>query len=266
MYKKKIMQFIVICVFFIFLVLFSYSLYHIVKWKSDSNYSFEQIEMINKVVTIEENNDGEILSSEHNHDNPYWDFIKYDLISVNFNELKSINSDVVGWIQVAGTNINYPIVQANDNDFYLNHSFDKTTNEAGWVFMDYRNNVGSFDKNTIIYAHSRLDNSMFGTLRNVLSNGWLSNSDNYVIKLSTESENTLWQVFSVYRIPTTSDYLSVEFSSLGFSNFINTIVGRSQYNFNTNVSDSDRILTLSTCYDDNSKLVIHAKLIKRQDR
>ena len=83
-----------------------------------------------------------------------------------------MNSDVVGWIQVAGTNINYPIVQSNDNDFYLNHSFDKSINGAGWVFMDYRNNPSSFDKNTIIYAHSRVDGSMFHTLRNVVKESW----------------------------------------------------------------------------------------------
>ena len=240
-------------------------MYGIVKWKIDSNHSLEQVEAINDVVKVESVFDGDVVPSDVDESNPYWDFIKTDLINVNFDELKKMNSDVVGWIQVAGTNINYPIVQSSDNDFYLNHSFDKSINGAGWVFMDYRNNPSSFDKNTIIYAHSRLDNSMFGTLKNVLSNGWLSDSSNYIIKLSTESENSLWQVFSVYRIPTTSDYLKVEFSNLGFSNFINMIIDRSQYDFNTSVSDSDKILTLSTCYDNNNKLVMHAKMIKYQE-
>ena len=58
-------------------------------------------------------------------------------------ELKKINNDVRGWIQVNGTNINYPFVQTNNNDFYLKHSFDKSYNSSGWIFLDYRNNINN---------------------------------------------------------------------------------------------------------------------------
>ena len=136
-----------------------------------------------------------------------------NLINVDFDELKKINSNTKGWIQVNGTNINYPFVQAKDNKYYLIHSFDKSYNNAGWVFLDYRNNINSLSKNTIIYAHGRLDTTMFGSLKNILKSGWLNNTNNYVVKLSTETENTLWQVFSVYNIPTTSDYIKTEFKS-----------------------------------------------------
>ena len=74
------------------------------------------------------------------------------------------------------SNINYPVVQTNNNDFYLNHSYNKSYNEAGWVFMDYRNN-NIMNKNTIIYAHSRVDGSMFHTLRNTLDEKWFNNRD-----------------------------------------------------------------------------------------
>ena len=108
---------------------------------------------------------------------------------------------------------------------------------------------------------------MFGSLKNILTSSWIKNTDNYVVKLSTEYENTLWQVFSVYRIPTTSDYVKISFSSDDeYSNFINLIKNRSQHNFNTNVEVSDRILTLSTCYNNDDKVVLHAKLIKREPR
>ena len=124
-------------------------------------------------------------------------------------KLENTNKDIVGWIQVNGTNINYPFVQTKDNDYYLNHSFNKDYNQAGWVFLDYRNNVNSFDKNTIIYAHSRLDKTMFGSLKNLLKSNWYENKNNHIIKLSTKNQNTLWQVFSVYHVPTTSDYLKI---------------------------------------------------------
>ena len=131
----------------------------------------------------------------------------------------------------------------------------------------YRNDINTLNKNTIIYAHGRLDVTMFGSLKNILDNGWLDNSANYVVKLSTEKENTLWQVFSVYRIPTTNDYIKVNFdSNLEFKNWALMLMNRSFHNFNTNISENDNVLTLSTCYNDEEKVVLHAKLIKKETR
>ena len=194
----------------------------------------------------------------------YWEYVQMNLIDVDFNDLKNINPSTIGWIQVNGTNINYPFVQTNDNKYYLNHSFNKSKNSAGWVFMDYRNNISVLDKNTIIYAHGRLDNTMFGSLKNILTSGWLNNKNNYIVKLSTEYENNLWQVFSVYKIKTTNDYLQISFiSNESFLEFTNKLIKRSNFNFNTKVNENDKILTLSTCYNEKEKVVLHAKLIKR---
>ena len=66
------------------------------------------------------------------------------------------------------TNINYPVVQTNDNEYYLGRAFDKSKNDAGWVFMDYRNDVNNLSDNTIIYGHGRLDKTVFGSLKNAL--------------------------------------------------------------------------------------------------
>ena len=107
-----------------------------------------------------------------------------NLLNVDFTELKNINSNTKGWIQVNGTNINYPFVQANDNNYYLTHSYDNSYNSAGWVFMDYRNNVENLSKNTILYAHGRLDTTMFGSLRNITKSKWFNDSNNYIVKTS----------------------------------------------------------------------------------
>lgn len=191
-----------------------------------------------------------------------------NLINVDFKELKKTNSDVKGWIQVNGTNINYPFVQAKDNDYYLKRALDKTYNEAGWIFLDYRNNIDLLDKNNILYGHGRLDNTMFGSLKNILKSNWYKNSDNYIIKLSTEKANTMWQVFSVYHIPTTSDYLQTKFNSdEEYMKFLKMLYKRSEYDFKINFSKEDKILSLSTCYNnDKERVVMHAKLIKIQNR
>lgn len=244
------------------------SLFNIIKWKIEAKTTNNQIETAQKVVKpveIIDNDKIEIIEQEKVPlDDPYWEYVQMNLIDVDFNDLKNINPSTIGWIQVNGTNINYPFVQTNDNKYYLNHSFNKSKNSAGWVFMDYRNNISVLDKNTIIYAHGRLDNTMFGSLKNILTSGWLNNKNNYIVKLSTEYENNLWQVFSIYKIKTTNDYLQISFiSNESFLEFTDKLIKRSNFNFNTKVNENDKILTLSTCYNEKEKVVLHAKLIKR---
>lgn len=247
------------------------SIFNIIKWKIDSNKTNNEITNIQENINVEEIQDTEnteIIEPviEVPKENPYWDYINMNMINVDFSDLKRTNPDVVGWLKVNGTNINYPFVQSSDNDYYLTHSFNKSYNGGGWVFLDYRNN-GTNNKNTIIYAHGRSDKTMFGTLKNVLNSGWLNNTNNYVIKISTETENSLWQIFSVYRIPTTSDYLQTNFNDeTEYQNFLDMIKDRSSHNFDTNVASTDNILTLSTCYNNSDKMVVHAKLIKKESK
>ena len=108
---------------------------------------------------------------------------------------------------------------------------------------------------------------MFGSLKKALNKSWLSNTNNHVVKLSTLYENTLWQVFSIYHIKTTNDYIETTFNSDSkYLEFLTMLKDRSVYDFNTGLSSSDKILTLSTCYNNQEKLVMHAKLIKREKR
>lgn len=259
--------------FFILLIciaLLIYSGIQILNWFKDTNKIKDEMTQINEVVTITEissEENTEIIETKEEKSSPYYDYIKMDLIDVDFKELKNVNSDTKGWIKVNGTNINYPFVQTNNNDYYLNHSITKQRNSAGWVFMDYRNSINSFNKNTIIYAHARVNQYMFGTLKSTLKSNWLNNTNNHVIKLSTEKQNTLWQVFSVYHIPTTNDYIQTTFyNNDEFLEFVTMLQNRSIHKFNTTVNKNDKILTLSTCYGSNEKLVVHAKLIKYSNK
>ena len=113
--------------------------------------------------------------------NDYWDYMNVPFMNVDFNELLKKNPDTVGWIKVEGTKVNYPVVQASDNNYYLSHAFNKTANQGGWIFADYRVNFKDFGKNTIIYGHNMNNKTMFGSIPNMLYNGYLSNSSNYYI-------------------------------------------------------------------------------------
>ena len=194
--------------------------------------------------------------------NDYWDYMNVPFMNVDFNELLKKNPDTVGWIKVEGTKVNYPVVQASDNNYYLSHAFNKTANQGGWIFADYRVNFKDFGKNTIIYGHNMNNKTMFGSIPNMLYNGYLSNSSNYYIKISTPTSNTVWKVFSVYTIEPEVYYLKTNFRTEPYDKFLNTLKGRSVYDFGIDVTTDDKILTLSTCDNTGTKRVaVHAKMI-----
>ena len=225
--------------------------------ESTDIYKVEEGTLYN-IETIEENNYG----------SQYWKYLQTPLSEVDFTELLKENSDTVGWIIVHDTNINYPVVQTNDNDYYLNHAYDKTSNSAGWVYADFRDNFNVFSKNMVIYGHGRKDKIMFGSLTRALDKKWYTKQENQIIQLSTLKYNTMWQIFSIYTIPAESYYIMTDFESNSeYAAFLGEMLNRSIYNFNVNLSTDDKILTLSTCYNDNGiRLVVQAKLVKLQER
>ncbi|MBQ7104340.1 MAG: class B sortase [Bacilli bacterium] len=188
----------------------------------------------------------------------------YRKFSQVFDDLIKINDETVGWLKVNNTKINYPVTQHSDNDYYLNYSYYKKKNSHGWIFMDYRNKIDILDKNTIIYGHRNSKGLMFGTLKNVLEKSWYTNKNNQVITFNTLNQDMKWQIFSIYTLKNTNDYLITNFSSdTTYTNFISKIKGRSIYDFGVEVDVDDNILTLSTCYNGpEHRLVVHAKLIK----
>lgn len=187
--------------------------------------------------------------------------IQYEKV---FSTLQEINKDTIGWLTVNNTRIDYPVVQAKDNDYYLKRDYYQNKNRHGWIFMDYRNNPDELNENTIIYGHNLANQTMFGTLRYALNSYWYKKSANQIITFNTPNENMKFQIFSIYTIPTTNDYLDITFPTTdAYQTYIDLVKGRSIYDFNIEVTTDDKILTLSTCANGNDKrLVIHAKLIK----
>ncbi len=187
---------------------------------------------------------------------------KYDEV---YSKLLAINSDTIGWLRIPNTGINYPIVQARDNDYYLNHSFDRKVTSLGWIFADYRNHFDSLSKNTIFYGHDvRNTNHLFGSLHKLLDSQFYDTKGNEIISFNTRYEKMDFQIFSVYTISNTNDYLRTDFDTDElYARYLAQELGRSLYDFGVEVKEEDQILTLSTCYKDSSKrLVVHAKRIK----
>ena len=243
--KKKIINTIL---FIVFLSMFIISLYNIIIWLKDNKHADDLTKELSEIKEIK--NDTETVEVNVSK-------------RINFKELKERNSDTVGWIEMKNNNVDYPFVQTNDNSYYLNHSFDKRYTDAGWIWLDYRNNLERDDDNLIIYGHARKDKSMFGTLKYSLKSDWYTNEENHIITIYLENETRYYQIFSSYHVKTEDYYLTVNFNNReDFQNFLNTLKNRSVYDYGVDLNSDDKILTLSTCYNSSDKTVIHAKLTK----
>lgn len=180
-----------------------------------------------------------------------------------FETLLKKNNDTVGWIQINNTKVNYPVVQADSNSYYLNRDYFKKKNSMGWIFMDYRNNIENLDRNTIIYGHNIKQGIMFGTIKNMMNKSWYSNANNQLITFNTLNKNMKWKIFSLYQINETEDYLKTEFESDDdYMNFLNMLKNRSKNNFNVELTPESKILTLSTCFSHTTRHVVHAVLVE----
>ena len=259
--------------------LLAYNISKVIYYYFANHKTGKMVEQISKKVTestIEDNDLTEIIE-----DNYYSK--TFPLIDVNYESLKEINEDTIGWLKIAGTKINYPILKSKDNTYYLNHSFDKKNNPDGWIFLDTRNNSITPDMNNLIYGHSIPTTALLGELPGLLrdidskdnytiisTSKWLSNKDNYLIYYNTDSFYSLWEVFSIYSTKNPISYFNIGYTTTEFNDFINKIKNESNYNFDTEVNENSKVLTISSCYYENPftviNMAIHAKLIKIQSK
>ena len=168
--KEKLKKIFVFILLVIFISMMIYAGIKIFKWLKENKESRDIIEDVQSTITVDENSDN---------------IGKY---TVDFESLKQKNSETIAWLKVNGTDIDYPVLKTKNNDYYMTHSFDKSYNSSGWVFMDYKNKFDGTDKNTVIYGHNRRNGSIFGTLKNILKEEWQNNSENHIIPFITEKE------------------------------------------------------------------------------
>lgn len=182
---------------------------------------------------------------------------------VDFDALKKLNPDVVGWIYQKDTIINYPIMHGKDNDQYLHSDINKKYSVSGSIFMDYRNSADFSDFNTIIYGHHMHDGSMFKSLR-----GYTKETDYYkdhkTFELITPDKKYHLQIISSYITPATSDAYKYSFNNQADKQaFINYAIKNSKISTGITATTNDKIITLSTCaYDyDEARYVVVCKAI-----
>ena len=189
-------------------------------------------------------------------------------IEVDFDKLKSVNEDVVGWIYVdALPDISYPIVKGKDNQTYLHQTYEKNYNFAGTIFVDYENSGDFSDCNTLVYGHNMKNGSMFGHLKKFREDDKLYKQDKYFWILTPE-RNYRYVIISAYTTGVNSDTYTL-FKGPGeeFEKYLETIKGYSEIQTDdTDLTIKDKIVTLSTCTgNESTRFVVQGKRVDAED-
>lgn len=181
---------------------------------------------------------------------------------VDFEGLKQINDEIIGWLKVKALDLNYPITQGKDNDFYLHNTFEKEPNIAGCIFLECQNKKDFSDKNSVIYGHNMKNGSMFGTLKRFYEDGVYDKSP--YIWIYTPDKIYKYEIFSCQEVGAASDTYQLTFeSNEQFMEYIDRAFEQSVVQSNVTVEPEDTIITLSTCTANQAtRFVVQAKRIE----
>ena len=235
---RKIINIILVAIIIVCLSIIGYKYYNYNK-DDKLNSEIQDLQpVINEASDLDNNFSGENDGQDQSKDGDY-------VNSANEEELKSINSDYKMWIQIENTNINYPVVQGSDNDYYLKHNFRKESNISGTVFVESANDIDN-DKNIILYGHNMRNGTMFNNITNYKEESFF-NEDN---KINIIMNNTLYEyeVFSVYVKNVSEVNLAIGFANEDeFINYAYNEAEESLYKKDVDFSAEDNLITLVTC-------------------
>ena len=182
-------------------------------------------------------------------------------IVVDFKGLKEVNSDIVGWIYGGGTLISYPVLQGEDNDFYLHRSYDKEESNAGSIFVEASNSPGFIDGNTIIYGHHMKNKSMFASLDYWADQEYYE--EHPVLWLLTPEQDYKIVLFSGYTTSAVSDtYTTFPAGDPLLDEYIDESLGKSDFQADVMPDGTGRYVLLSTCAYNfkDARYVLHGML------
>lgn len=237
-----------------------YSIYREYKAGANSYASIEQYVSFEQTVPTERQDEESVSSQtepteaiQYDNDDILWP-------NVDFEALSEINADVVGWLYIEGTGINYPIVQGLDNDFYLRHLFDGNYNSAGCIFLDAVNKSDFSEKNNIVYGHHMKDGTMFHDLMGYKTQSFYNGHT--IAMLVTPSSKYKIHFFSAYVASAYDSAWNVDFSDVGYEQWLQELQNKSCIVSEFHPTAEDRVITLSTCtYEfNNARFVLHGVL------
>lgn len=197
-------------------------------------------------------------------------------VSYDYSQVEREYQNVVGWINIPNTNINYPVVKYVDNDYYLKHNILKEYDRRGAIFLDYRNDAVNLDSNTVIYGHNCYDKTMFSELSQYDSIEFYKKTP--VFRFDTLEQSYTWKIYAVFITSADENedngyvfnYIYPYMDGENFDGFINEVNKRRLYVTDVDINDDDKMLVLSTCvrnldtkgYRADARLVVLARAVR----
>ena len=184
-------------------------------------------------------------------------------VSVDFSELSRLSGDVVGWLYLPDTVINYPLVQGSDNAYYLDRFLDGRVSSGGTLFVDFVCPADFSGRNTLIYGHNMKDGSMFALVDDYADKSFYEAHP--VLYLNTPTQNYRIDIFSAFTTDPESFVYTTEFADESdYYNFLSALLSSSEIRCHSSVSLQDRVVTLSTCTysGEDLRFVVCGKLIE----
>ena len=185
-------------------------------------------------------------------------------ILTKFDELQEMNEDVTGWIAFDELKISYPLMHPEDNLYYLTHTFSRTENKAGSIFMDAGNTADMTDFHTIIYGHNMKNGSMFGLLKKYYDEEFYDGNEFFTIYTGDKAYR--YEIFSAHTVPETDEIYTIWYTpdenNVEYGAFVDQMKRTSWYDTGVDILHSDKVVTLSTCTaTDDKRFVVHGKLV-----
>ena len=256
---------VVLDVLYVFLkIIFIISLLYIIIYIFQIAKTKNDLNLIQKIMirkdTYEENNLNRTNNTNYENNNEYYK-IK------NFKEIQKINSDIIAWIEIKNSKINYPVLKSQNNDFYLKKNYNKEYDCNGSIFMDYRCNLDKLNSNLIIYGHNNGNGLMFDELLKYNNKEFYNTHRE--IELITNNNVETYEIISVFKSRVFNEneknvfryYNYIEFKDeKDFFTYINNVKLQSLYDINYEVNEESKLITLSTCEysNKNGRFVIVA--------
>jgi len=250
-----------IWIFIFALAVFLFSGYQVLEYFVDVQKSASSVNILTDLAvetvpvtsTITEVTLTELVSEETEQ-------VEYAPIIVDFEKLKDENADIIGWIYCEGTPINYPVLQSEDNNYYLRRLSDGSYNIAGSLFLDYRCSADFTDFTSVVYGHNMKNDTMFGTLSNYREQSYYE--EHPTMYLLTPEKGFRVDLFFGYVTSTDSDVYALHYTEEGKESFLTQSRELSTFTTSAECSMADSFLILSTCsYEyDNARYVLIGKL------
>lgn len=187
---------------------------------------------------------------------------QYPPLSIDMDMLKEMNGDFKGWIYFPAVEVSYPVVQGEDNNYYLKHSFEDEKSNSGCIFMDCGASPDWSDRNTFVFGHNMRNGSMFGTFKKLVDDPSLLDA-NPRFYIYTEDEVYTYEIFSYYMTKSDSNRYMVFSSDENYDQYTSWAVENSNQAFDVDLSGRPNIVSLSTCYGSagtSRRVLIHGVL------